>query len=125
MATCEYCKTEETEVYDNGVAVCSRCVTIRQAKVQVSLPPGESVDVQAILVDAIFRATARSDAAALKFHAAIREIPSWPPQPDGTLYLRNVGYELAAARSEIMKAHNELIDYLEHGIAPEDLKRTG
>jgi hypothetical protein len=39
--------------------------------------------------------------------------------------IRSASHELTAARNEMMEAHHRLNEFLESGIVPEDLKRSG
>jgi hypothetical protein len=32
MATCAHCKTQETDLFDNGVPICIACATNKDAK---------------------------------------------------------------------------------------------
>jgi predicted urease superfamily metal-dependent hydrolase len=78
---------------------------------------------------ALFRemqeAVARAEAAKEAFSAMTSKIPSGPPHPEGVQRIQNVSHELTEARNEMMKAHNRLNEFLERGIVPEDLKRSG
>jgi uncharacterized protein (DUF1501 family) len=62
MATCDHCKTEETQSYENSVPICLTCATIRDAKAKGA--PKQSVDVQAALVQDLCTATTRAQVAA-------------------------------------------------------------
>jgi hypothetical protein len=53
------------------------------------------------------------------------QFPSGLPHPDGSQQVQNASAALAAARQDLMKAHNRLNDYLGRGIVPDDLKQTG
>ena len=35
MATCAVCKTKETQLYENGVPICTGCVNWQQAKAKL------------------------------------------------------------------------------------------
>jgi len=111
MAICGHCKTEETELHEKGVPICLACSASRPRS-----------DTRVALVEDVFKTTAQCDAASLEFYTALRDIPDWPPQPDGTQHIKNISHKLTAARDEMMRAHNRLTDYLERGIVPEDLK---
>jgi len=78
-----------------------------------------------ILVGRIVEATKRVNAASDAFDSVISQTPSGLPHPDGTQRIRNASHELDIARKEMMKAHTRLNDFVERGILPEDLKRSG
>jgi hypothetical protein len=84
----------ETELYDGGVPICVQCSNAREAKRK---PPASEHEIRTTLLQHLTEATKRN-------HEASRE--------------------LAVARSELMKAHNRLNDYLSRGIVPEDLKKN-
>jgi len=73
----------------------------------------------------LHEATLRAEAATTAFHAVTGDIPSYIPQPDGTQRIHNASRALKVARDEMMTAHNRLNEFLEHGIVPDDLKRSG
>ena len=51
--------------------------------------------------------------------------PSGTPHPDGVQRIHNASHKLTQARDEMMNAHNRMNDFIERGIVPEDLKRSG
>jgi len=120
MALCAFCKVEETMLYEGGVPVCLTCVERRKAT-----KADHKADVQAMLARDLTEATLRAESATMEFNAISGDIPSGMPQPDGTQRIHNASRALAAARDEMMKAHNRLNDFLSRGIVPEDLKRGG
>jgi hypothetical protein len=61
----------------------------------------------------------------MELHAITSDIPSGLPSTDGTQRIHNAANALKAARKDAMEAHDRLNDYLQHGIVPEDLKRSG
>jgi len=117
MAECAFCKAD-TELYVNGVPVCLACEQKREAK-------SKSSDVRAALVSNIVEATARVSAANEAFNKVIGHVPAGLPHPDGAQRIQNASRELDAARKEMMTAHKRLNKFIEHGIVPEDLKRSG
>jgi hypothetical protein len=56
-------------------------------------------------------------------HCFVVEYPNGDPQPDGTQRIRNAARELNAAREATMRADNRLTNFLNTGIAPDDLKQ--
>jgi len=114
MASCAYCKTE-TELYFNNVPVCVKC----------SEESADKRRTKAILFKDLEEATQRADEATDAFSAISRDIPSGLPHPDGTQQIHNASHKLSAAREAMMKAHTRLNDYVERGIVPDDLKRSG
>jgi hypothetical protein len=113
MAACIYCKTD-TQVYNGGVPICLEC--------SEESPRSWA---EAVLLRDLAQATKRAELATANFSAVARDIPSVLPHPDGVQLIRNASGELSAARDEVMKAHNRLNDFLNAGILPEDLKRSG
>ena len=81
--------------------------------------------VHAALLKALTEATLRKDSAFMEFTAATSKIPSSLPHPDGLQHINNASAKLTAARHEVSEAHARLNDYVERGIVPEDLKRSG
>jgi hypothetical protein len=121
MATCSHCGVE-TELYDGGVPLCVKCSTSREVKRK---PPLQADQIRTALVNQIVQATARVSAANQKFSDVIGHYPSGLPQPDGVQRIKSASNELTVARKEMMKAHKRLNDFIEDGIVPEDLKRSG
>jgi len=121
MAKCACCNAE-TELYASGVPICIQCSYAAAAKCKPSFPKQA---IEALLVNGVAEAMAQVRAASQAFDAAIREIPSGLPQPDGAQRIYNASCELAAARKEMMKAHTRLNDFIERGIVPENLQRRG
>jgi hypothetical protein len=120
MERCAYCKGEETALYQNGVPICLKCVSVWEAKSKKDHPSS----VHDALSQALTEATLQAESAITEFNAVTSDIPSFIPQPDGAQRIHNASRALSAARNEIMKAHRRLNDYLERGIVPEDLKRS-
>ena len=114
MVQCAFCKTE-TQLYDGNVPVCTTCTDL----------PREKRETRARLYRELHEATQRADRATEAFTAVASKIPSGIPHPDGTQRIHNAAHELNAARDAMMKAHHRLIEFLETGAAPDDLKRSG
>ena len=120
MERCAYCKVEETALYESGVPICLKCVTLREAKSKKDHP----ASVHDTLVRELSEATLSAESATVEFNAVTSDIPSFIPHPDGTQRIHNASRALSAARDEMMKAHKRLNDYIERGVVPEDLKRS-
>jgi hypothetical protein len=121
MARCVYC-TAETEMYVSHVPICLNCSEQREEKRK---PPSREQYIREVLVAGLVEATARTSAASEEFNIVMNQFPSGLPHPDGTQKIQNASAALAAARTQLMKAHNRLNDYLGRGIVPEDLKQNG
>ncbi len=76
-----------------------------------------------MLVGQLARATSRVSDANHKFSETIGS--SHLPHPDGVQRTKNASNELNLARKEMMAAQKRLSDFLERGIVPEELKRSG
>ena len=125
MAACAYCGAE-TELYENGVPICLKCSDERETKPPKKPPaPTGGQSIRTVVVDDIFKATARVNKASQAFFESMGKIPGGFPHPDGSQHIHNVSIELSTARKDLMKAHTRLNDFLSRGIVPEDLKRTG
>ena len=120
MSRCVYCATA-TEMYVAQVPICLNCAE-RQEKRK---PPAREQQIRAVLVDCLVEATVRTSAASQAFNMVMGQFPSGLPHPDGSQQVQNASAALAAARKELMRAHNRLNDYLGRGIVPDDLKQTG
>ena len=70
----------------------------------------------------VVEATAQLNEARADFEASI--VPSLP-HPDGIQRIKNTSRDLSMARKNMMAAPDRLDRFLQTGIAPEDLKRTG
>ena|ERR1700676_3700204 len=114
MAQCAYCQAE-TELFDGFIPISLKCSERQTA-------PGK--DIRTILVNNIVEATARVNAANQAFSVVLGQYPSGLPHPDGTQRSKSASHELDAARTEMMKAHTRLNDFIEHGTVPEDLKQS-
>jgi hypothetical protein len=112
MAECAYCKTD-TALYDGAAAVCVQCAKMSP----------EMRDAKAKLFHDLAEATLRAESASTAFNATATSIPNGIPHDVQRIH--NASRNLSAARLERMKAHTRLNDFLERGIVPEDLKRSG
>ena len=81
--------------------------------------------IQVVLTTALCEATKAADSAFAELTTILDDIPSSLPQPDGAQCIHNASAKLAVARHKLMEAHTRLNDYLERGIVPEDLRRSG
>ena len=93
--------------------------------VNVGQVPKKPISAHAVLVRDLTDATLRVESATMQFNAVTSDIPSYIPQPDGTQRIHNASRALKAARDEMIAAHNRLNAFLERGIVPKDLKRSG
>ena len=121
MAECAYCRYE-TELYDSGVPVCIKCSTAREFKRKLPLNTDQ---IRTTLVGSIAQATARVSEANHKFNVGTGQFPSGLPHPEGVQRIKNASDELTLARKEMMTAHKRLNDFMDRGIVPEELKRSG
>jgi hypothetical protein len=121
MAQCAHCKTE-TYLYDGGVPICIKCSDLWEAQRK---PPGTEKQIRAALKDELAAATEQAVQASEAFLKVTAEIPSGLPHPDGTQRIHNASHEMSQARERMLLAHKRLNDYVERGIGPEGLKRTG
>ena len=118
MALCVYCKAEETELYENGAPTCLNCADAPKRK-----PAATQQEMRNALLHNVLEATAQHNEARADFEASM--VPSGFPHPDGTQRIKNTSSNLSIARKNMMAAHNRLDRFLQRGIMPEDLKRSG
>jgi hypothetical protein len=118
MDNCAFCNTE-TEHYANSVPICGKCSADRAHK---SAPTEAEIRdaLQAELSVATVQALEAND----KLKAITQDIPTGLPSPDGTPRIKNALHEVTASRIEMMKVHKRMIDFIQHGTVPEDLKRS-
>src|SRR5258708_6603939 len=114
MAVCAYCRAE-TELYDSGVPICSRC---SEARDTARKPPAATNAVREILIQEVLETTAKKGEAFIRFKSVMDQFPSGLSHPDGNQLIKNVSHELAIARKEMAVAYTRLNDYLNTGIAP-------
>ena len=122
MATCFHCKTEETQLYENGVPVCLRCANSPPIKRK---PPTTERDIGAELLQNMLRAVSLNDEAANEFDHAVSHARTGAHHSNGAQRIKDASIKLSQTREEMMAAHNRLSSFVEHGIVPEDMKRTG
>jgi hypothetical protein len=122
MAECAYCKAE-TQLYDRDVPICTQCAEARDGSPRK--PPTAEQSIRTRLLQEVLEATALTGQAAREFEAVIGQFPSGLPHPNGSQRIKSASQNLTVARKALMKAHNRLSEYHDHGIVPEDLKQTG
>jgi hypothetical protein len=118
METCAYCKSQETELFENGVAVCIGCMNSREAKAKTREP---SRNIRPYLIEALCKTSAEAHHADRELNQAIGEL-SGLHQPDGAERVNSASLKLSAARKNMWEAHNRLSEFFSRGIVPEDLK---
>src|SRR5438270_2754959 len=123
MAQCTHCKAE-TFMYDRGVPICIQCSEDRESQV-TRKPPVSSKQIQNRLVNDMVEATARVNLANQAFYEVMNQVPTGLPYPDGAQRIQNASRELDLARKQMQKAHTRLTEYMDRGIVPEELKRSG
>ena len=121
MAQCARCNTE-TYLYDGGVPICIKCSDLWEAKRK---QPGTENQIHAALKDELAVVTEQAVQASEAFLRVTAEIPSGLPHPDGIQRVHNASHDVSQARARMSLAHKRLNDYVERGIGPEGLKRTG
>jgi hypothetical protein len=94
---------------------------IPQPKTANHTPPPSLEKVRNQLQQELKNATERAATASAAFLEVTNQVPSGLPHPDGTQRIRNISHELAFARTELMRAHSRLDEFLVSGIAPDDL----
>jgi hypothetical protein len=82
-------------------------------------------DIESVLIRDLDEATVGAGVAGMEFRATITDTPSGLPHPDGMQRIVNAAHKRDIARRNLVIAHDRLINYLERGIVPEDLKRSG
>ena len=117
MALCINCKVTETELYEKGVPICRKCADAPKRK-----PAATQQEIRNALLHNVLEATAQLNEARADFEASL--VPGLP-HPDGIQRIKNTSNNLSIARKNMMVAHNQLDRFLQTGIVPEDLKRTG
>ena len=113
MAQCAQCTIEETNTYLNGSPICLRCAGRLQSK-------ADRASIEGTLIQVLADASSRAAAAHAEFIAAVDNIPSGLPHPDGTQRIQNASRKLRAARDDMKSAHSRLDSFMITGIVPED-----
>lgn len=84
----------------------------------------ESV-IHARLSQDLEEAITRHNDARREFEAIMGHFPNGPAHPDGVQQIKNASRSYTIAKMEMFRSHNRLNDYLNGGIVPDDLKRSG
>jgi hypothetical protein len=114
MALCSFCEAE-TQLFVNGFPLCPHCADAKPTNRQIK------DRLERDLADA----TLAAESAFTEFQAVTAHIPSGIPHPDGTQRIHNASRRMKVARDDLITAHWRLNNFIEHGIVPEDLKRSG
>ena len=122
MAICAYYKTQETQLYVNDLPVCLTCA---EAPPSTHKPPATEREIGDALLQRMLTAVSLNDEAANEFDHAVSQARTGRYNPDGTQRIKDAASKMSAARDEMMVAHTRLNDFIERGIVPEDLKRSG
>jgi hypothetical protein len=88
-------------------------------------PPTSEKEVLRILIQEVIDATAEKNEAVDAFEVVIGQFPCGLPHPDGSQRIENSSHRLSSARKKAASAHSRLSEFLDRGIVPEDLKRSG
>ena len=88
-------------------------------------PPKSELEVLRILIQEAVDATAEQNEASDEFDDVLDQFPSGLPYPDGSQRIAKSSQRLSVARKKAMMAHTRLADFLEKGIVPDHLKKTG
>jgi hypothetical protein len=118
MPICGFCKSEETQLHLNGIPFCLKCD-------EKCKPPRYTDQTHRNLVSRVADATAKVSAASEAFNEVLGRFPGGPAHPDGVQNIKNASRELSIAREQMMAAHRQLNDFIQHRTVPDDLKRTG
>lgn len=121
MTICVFCESEAKLVID-GVPTCEECCGKRDAELSKPKTDGQ---IRADLHREVLASTARAHAASETLIAIMRDIPSGLPHPDGSQQIQNAAGALAAARSEVMKAHSRLTEFVTRGVLPAEWEPGG
>ena len=136
MAKCAHCITQETELYENGTPICLACATDKDVQRVTTngtshkpltnhKPPATEREIGASLLQSMLSAVSRNDEAANEFDHAVSQARTGAHHQDGAQRIRDASSKLSQTREEMMAAHNRLSNFVERGIVPEDMKRTG
>ena len=137
MAKCVHCKTQETEMYEKGVPICLACATDKAVQRAAAgngtshkppikhKPPATEREIGVSLLQDMLSAVSQNDEAANEFDHAVSQARTGEQHPNGSQRIKDASSKLSLAREEMMAAHNRLNDFVERGIVPEDLKRSG
>lgn len=117
VTICAFCGAEAKSAID-GSPTCEEC--FGRPDPELSKPKTDR-QIRAALDREILESTARAHAASEALIAIMRDIPSGLPHPDGSLRIQNATHALAAARSDVMKAHSRLNEFLARCGIPIDI----
>ena len=112
MATCAHCKTEETELYYNGVAICLPCADAHTER----KPPATDQQIRATLLQDVLELSARTEQATEEFEAVVAQIPKGLSHADEVQWKKKASLKLSTARKELMKGYRRLDEHLGGGI---------
>jgi hypothetical protein len=82
------------------------------------------VEIERILFEEMERTRVLYEKARADFKETVAEIPSYIPQPDGSLRILNAGKSQEQARLAYMTALNEFNGFIVEGIVPVRLKNS-
>ena len=133
MAKCAHCKKQETQMYEKGVPLCIACATDKAVerangtshKSPTNQKPVTEREIGANLLQGMLSAVSLNDEAANEFDHAVSQARTAAHHPDGAQRIKDASRKLSVTREEMMAAHTRLNDFVERGIVPEDLKRSG
>lgn len=118
MNICAFCESE-AELNIDGLAICAGCSGMPESEIGKLKTDHQ---IRAALHREILASTARAHAAANALATIMDQIPSGLPHPDGSVRIQNAAHALAAARSNVMKAHSRLNEFVVRGVLPEGYK---
>jgi hypothetical protein len=128
---CELCDLEwspsqqELTNVESLLSLIHEVVDPRAERLKLDPSSAMNGNIRIILFRDLAEATARTESARETFTVMTDSIPSGLPHPDGAQSIHNASRALRVARMEMLKAHTRLNDFLNRGIVPEDLKRSG
>jgi hypothetical protein len=117
MAQCSVCRTE-TQLFINGIPLCTNCADALEAKTKAS-PPSELSSVRRRLEIDEKAARQRHLASLEQFRRILDEIPWGIPHPDGSERIRQASERVRFSREKYDRAHERLINFLTEGVIPE------
>lgn len=88
-------------------------------------PPRSELEVLRILIQDAVDATAEQNEASDEFDDVLDQFPSGLPYPDGSQRIANSSQRLSIARKKAIMARTRLTDFLDKGIVPDYLKKSG
>ena len=115
MAACSLCGSE-TELYSGGIPLCLKCLAAYEAG---SIP--SDAEIHRRLQNDEAMARVESKVAYTRYCEIVKDIPSGLPAPDGSERIHRTQRDLECARQRHEKAHERLMNFLVHGVVPDDL----